>query len=485
MNKSIFRRLLLSYMFTLVIGLGAIGFIISFMAKGYIYDAKQDELLRKAKKVNLTIQDTQTIDEDTAQLLPFLDQVFDARIWVFDRNGKILATSTEDEVNVGKSVATSIVDKVLKGEDAVSGLRFEGIKKPMLSVVVPWGKDDKLYGGIVLHSQVEGASETIGGIRETILWVTLAGMLFSITVVSYISWSISRPLQKINKAAAEISLGNYSQRIHINSTDEIDDLAATINKMAEALEKVNQERKKLDQVKDDFLANVSHELRTPLTAMQGFLEALQDGLIPEEGRQKYYDVMYKETLHMNRLVADLFDLIKLENETMSLSNHPIDVVPVLQRVALKFRQAALEKGIEIIVGPSEVNSKADADQDRLEQIVSNLVNNAVKFTDQGRVVLLAEEEDDFIVLEVSDTGRGISEADQELIWERFFKADKGRSKKNSGTGLGLAIVKRLVELHGGKVSVESRVGIGTTFRVEIPKHKETAAEQEIAVGQGH
>lgn len=479
-NKSIFRRLLLSYIFTVVIALGAAGILVSYLVKGYIYEAKQEELLRKAKKVNLMIQETETIDETAAQWLLFLDQSFDARIWVFDRSGEIISTSTKDEVSVGKSVSPSIVQKVLKGEDAVTELRFEGLAEPMLSVVVPWGEDDKLYGGIVLHSQVEGAVQMIGNIRETILWVTLVGILLSITVVSYLSWSISRPLQKINRAAAEIGVGNYSQRIDINSDDEIDDLANTINKMAETLEKVDQERKKLDQIRDDFLANVSHELRTPLTAMQGFLEALQDGLIPEQGRQKYYDVMYRETLHMNRLVDDLLDLIKLENETIHLSKHPIEIEPILQKVAFKFNQQVAEKGIALNVQADENLSKAFADQDRLEQILANLVKNAVKFTEHGHVSIRAEEVQDHIVLKVSDTGAGISEADQELIWERFFKSDRGRSKTNKGTGLGLAIVKKLVDLHGGTVTVESQLGKGTTFRVDIPKYKESASAEVTA-----
>jgi signal transduction histidine kinase len=468
MNKSIFRRLLFSYMVTVLLGLGVVGFLMSFLTKGYIHDAKQEELLRKAKKVNMAIQNETEINENTYKILLFLDQTFDTRIWVFNRQGKIIATSTKDEVSIGKSVAPSIVEKVLKGEYAVNNLEFEGLEEPMISTVVSWGKEDNVYGGIVLHAPVLGIKETIGQIRETIVWATLFGILFSTAMVSYLSWSISRPLRKIDRAASKIGMGNYSERIHIDYADEIGDLANTINTMAEKLEKIDQERKKLDQIRNDFLANVSHELRTPMTAMQGFLEALQDGLIPDEGRRKYYDVMYHETTHMNRLVDDIMDLIKLENKEIDLAKHPVEIEPLLNKVAFKLKQEAEEKGIDIQVRVKNELPKAYADRDRLEQIVVNLVKNAVKFTEEGMVTIHGEQDGAYILLKVSDTGMGISEMDQELIWERFFKVDRGRSKNNKGTGLGLAIVKELVDLHNGEIKVESVIDKGTTFSIWIP-----------------
>lgn len=466
--KNIFLRLLFSYMSTVILGLAVIGIVISFLAKGYIYDSKREELLRKAKKVNLVIQNEMNVNEATQQNLTFLDQSFDTRIWVFDRSGKIIATSTKDEVSIGKSVSEPIVQKVLKGENAVNSLKFEGITEPVLSVVIPWGKENNLYGGIVLHASVVGMNDTLGNIRETILWVTLLAALFSLAMVSYLSWSISRPLQKINRAAAEIGMGNYNERIHVDSSDEIGDLANTINKMAEKLERTETERRKFDQLRDDFLANVSHELKTPLTAMQGFLEALQDGLIREEAKQKYYGVMHHETMHMKRLVDDIMDLIKLETKQITLSKIPVDVESLLNKIAFKFKQEASKKGNKIQVYVKEELPKAYADQDRLEQILVNLIKNAIHFTADGIITIEGEKFGNDILLKVTDTGIGISDADQEWIWERFFKADRTRSKKDQGTGLGLAIVKELVELHQGKIILESTVGKGTTFNIWIP-----------------
>ncbi|ULL19969.1 sensor histidine kinase [Paenibacillus sp. H1-7] len=467
-NKSIFRRILFSSMLTVLLGLCVVGLLISLLTKSYIIDSKKEELLRKAKRVNLAVQNATVLDDSVKDLLIFFDQSYETRIWIFDLQGKIVATSSKDEVYIGKSVDASIVKKVKNGENTILNMEFEGMKESMLSVVVPWGKDNQVFGGIVLHSPVTGMNETITNLRETILWGTLFGLLLSAVIASYLSWTISQPLQKIDRVAAKIGMGDYSERIRIQSKDEIGDLAGTINHMVEKLEIVDQEKKKLEQIRQDFLANVSHELRTPLTAMQGFLEALQDGLIDESAKPRYYGIIYNETLHMNRLVDDIMDLIKLENNEIILSRSPVDVKSLLTQIAFKFEPEASAKGTSIGLQISTELPKAYADLSRLEQIANNLIKNAIKFTENGSIVIRAFYEEPYIRIVFSDTGIGISPDDLEMIWERFFKVDRGRSKKNQGTGLGLAIVRELVMLHEGKIEVQSEIDKGTTFNVWIP-----------------
>jgi len=458
-------------MFTVIVGLGIVGLTISYLAKDYIYESNKEELLRKAIRVNSVIQELNS-KEQIEQAIIFLDQSFDTRIWIFDRDGKIIVTSTKDEVSLGKSVAKSITKEVLNGENVINEIEFEGITEPMLSAVVPWGIENQVYGGIVLHSPIKGVHKTVGSIRETILWALIIGLILSTIMVSYLSWSISRPLKKIDKVASKIGAGNYEERIHIGSKDEIGDLANTINNMAQKLEKIDLERRKLDQIRNDFLANVSHELRTPLTAMQGFLEALQDNLISDEkSKKKYYDVMYHETLHMNRLVDDIMDLIKLENDEVTLKKQIIEVEPILNKVVFKLNQEALDQENEIHLFIEENLPRIYADQDRLEQIFSNLIKNAIKFTEKGKIEISVRSDAPYLLFTVSDTGIGISKEDQEYIWERFFKVDRGRPKMNKGTGLGLAIVKELVELHHGKIDLISEVGHGSSFKIWLPIHQ--------------
>ncbi|OCT16878.1 two-component sensor histidine kinase [Paenibacillus pectinilyticus] len=469
-NKSILRKMLTSSIVTVLLGLCAVGLVISLFAKDYIVNSKSNEMIRQAKQVNLAIQNQTGPSDRLKEQLRFFDEAFDARIWIFDLNGNIVTTSSKDEVNVGKVVSTKVVNQVLKGEPTIWH-QSEGFKEGMLSIAVPWGKDNDVYGGIVLHSPLKGMNETIAQLRETILWVTLLGIFFSFGVSSYLSWSITRPIQQIDKAAAKIAIGDYSERIQIDSKDEIGELATTINHMVEQLARVDLEKRQLNQLRHDFLANVSHELRTPLTAMQGFLEALQDGLIEEGARDKYYEIMYNETLHMNRLVDDITDLMKLENKEIDLVWLAVDVQAMLSKLAFKFQPEAELRGTFIHCLVDEFPPQAHADPDRLEQILNNLIKNAVKFTENGTIELkaMAVPSEGYVLITVTDTGIGISPDDQGLIWERFFKVERGRPVKHKGSsGLGLAIVRELVELHNGSIRVRSELGIGSSFEVRIP-----------------
>ncbi|CAH1224037.1 Sensor histidine kinase RcsC [Paenibacillus allorhizoplanae] len=481
-NKSILRKMLTSSIVTVLLGLCAVGLVISIFAKDYIVDSKSNEMIRQAKQVNLAIQNQTEPSDRFKEQLRFFDEAFDSRIWIFDLNGNIVTTSSKDEVNVGKVISTEVVNQVLNGEPTIWN-QSDSFKEGMLSIAVPWGKDNDVYGGIVLHSPLKGMNETITQLRETILWVTLLGIFFSFGVSFYLSWSISRPIQQIDKAAAKIAIGDYSERIQIDSKDEIGELATTINHMVEQLARVDLEKRQLNQLRHDFLANVSHELRTPLTAMRGFLEALQDGLIEEGARDKYYDIMYNETLHMNRLVDDITDLMKLENKEIDLVWLPVDVQAMMSKLAFKFQPEAELRGTVIHCLVDENSPQAHADPDRLEQILNNLIKNAVKFTENGTIELkaMAVPSEGCVLITVTDTGIGITPEDQGLIWERFFKVERGRPVKHKGSsGLGLAIVRELVELHNGSIRVQSDLGIGSAFEVRIPLYDSRPYVQPLA-----
>ncbi len=473
--RNLFRRLLISFLITVVLGLGVMGTIIWILTKNHIYLTQQEEMLRQAKRVNLAIQDHddhngEGITENTQQTLEFLDQSFNANIWLFDKNGKIVTTSTRDEVYVGREISADIVQKTLQGQDVLQNLTIEGLNRPMMSAIVPWGEGDQIYGGIVLIASVEGLNAAAQQMRETVLWAMLFGVLISTAMVSYISWSLSRPLNQIKQATSEISLGNYSKRVSTDyELDELGELGQAFNRMAEKLEQVETERQTQDQRRDHFLTSISHELRTPLTAMQGFLEALQDGLVRDESsRQRYYQVMYQEAMYLNRLVDDLMDLMKLEKGEVTLDAHLVRLEEIAEKVAFTLESAIKEKGNQIEVDYPPDLPLLSADSLRLEQIFVNLIHNANKFTENGTIRIHISADEQNMKITVSDTGIGIPSHDLPKIWERFFKVNRGRSKKEGGTGLGLAIVKELVELHQGDIRVESELGKGTTFAISLP-----------------
>jgi signal transduction histidine kinase len=470
-NRSIFRRLLFSHISIILLGLATVGLVTSYLVKGFMYDSRRQQMVRQAHQVNQALLDTPPDRGRSAvDTLAFLDKAFDGRLWLFDTKGKIIATSAEADVYVNKSVADGVVQKVLAGQDVVEPLVFPGLPEPMISVVVPLGKGDQITGGLILHAPVQGLNQTVGQVRETILWATLLAVILSTVAGSYLSWSISRPLKEIERVAAEIGNGRYDQQVAVRSADEVGDLAVAINRMAAELSLIDRERESLSTAREELFANISHELRTPLTAILGFLEALQDGFAESaEQQQLYLAVTYREALHLQRLVEDLLDLTRLTSGRVAMQPMAVNVVALAEEVVQQLSPVARARGNELRVEPPAVAlPMIAADPVRLRQVLTNLVENSIKFTDRGTITMRMAADANELSIQVADTGIGIAEGELPLIWDRFYKADRVRPRNRGGTGLGLAIVRELVALHGGKIEAESQVGRGTTFTLRLP-----------------
>lgn len=232
------------------------------------------------------------------------------------------------------------------------------------------------------------------------------------------------------------------------------------------------ELRRLERVRSDFVANVSHELRTPLTALKGFIEALQEGAADDPAtRTRFLEIMARETDRLVALINDLLDLSRLESRTVELHRIPVSVADVAGAVVLMFARKAEAKDLRLEQDfPSDLPPVL-ADEDMLRQVFINLLDNAVKYTPSGRIEVRARAEPDgrTVRVEVADTGIGIPRQHQGRIFERFYRVDRARSRELGGTGLGLSIVRHIVELHGGRIEVESEVGVGTTFRFWLPR----------------
>ncbi len=235
------------------------------------------------------------------------------------------------------------------------------------------------------------------------------------------------------------------------------------------------EEKQLDRLRKDFVANVSHELRTPLTLLQGYAEALMDNFGEEpELQEELIRIIHDETLRMRRLVNELLDLAQLESGHFSMHLENIDLSAIVKRVVKKFHGAILERGLQLHLEADAKVLRVLGDEDRLEQVLTNLVDNALRHTKNGSITLRTEASDQQAVVRVTDTGEGISQQDLPFVFERFYKADKARirtggtSGTGGGTGIGLAIVSSLIHAHHGEIGVQSSEGIGTTFTIIIP-----------------
>ena len=229
--------------------------------------------------------------------------------------------------------------------------------------------------------------------------------------------------------------------------------------------------RRMDRLRTDFIANVSHELRTPISMLQGYSEALVDDIGNEEDKKEMTRIINDESLRMGRLVNDLLDLAKLESGNMDLTYEHIELSPYLKRITGKFQGPAREKEITISVLLEDDKINWDFDPDRIEQVLTNLIDNAIRHTPRGGMIEVGQRTSDRrgLIIYVQDSGSGIPDEDLPFVFERFYKADKARTRGISGTGLGLSIAKKIIGTHEGYISVQSKLNKGTMFSFVLPR----------------
>jgi signal transduction histidine kinase len=293
----------------------------------------------------------------------------------------------------------------------------------------------------------------------------------------YLSRTVLRPIRRVASAAQAVAGGDLATRVPASGPSEVADLSRSFNRMAREIERhqatlseQNEELRQLDRLKEEFVAVVSHELRTPLTSMRGYLGLVLDGSAGDlnEQQRRFLDIADRNSRRLLRLVGDLLLFAQIQSGTFRLVREPVDVVDVARDALAVAEPAAREKEIDLVLVDG-VPVSISADRARLGQVLDNLLSNAVKFTpERGRVELRVGAGADGAEIEVADTGMGVPEAEAEQLFERFFRTSNASEHAVPGTGLGLAIVKALVDAHGGRISVESVEGSGTTFRIDLP-----------------
>ncbi|GIN10759.1 sensor histidine kinase ResE [Shouchella clausii] len=241
------------------------------------------------------------------------------------------------------------------------------------------------------------------------------------------------------------------------------------------------EERRHDKLRKDFIANVSHELRTPISMLQGYSEAMVDGVTSsDEERKEVAQIIYDESLRMGRLVNELLDLARMEAGYIDLKLEEVDLDSYLERITRKFASFAREYDVTVELAKPGRGQIAVFDPDRIEQVLTNLIHNAIRHTDPGGLITVVhEQEQERDTFAVVDTGKGIPEEDLPYVFERFYKADKARTRQHGGTGLGLAIAKHIIDAHQGKITVHSRLGEGTTFRFTLPNIKAIGRNEDI------
>ena len=326
--------------------------------------------------------------------------------------------------------------------------------------------------GVVFSTQplVDGLAPYIFGIFRMFFIAFLFALAITFILVYLVSYRLTRPLREMSVATKQYATGDFSKRIAIRHSgirifgkDETDDLVQAFNSMAQALATLEISRR-------SFVANVSHELKTPMTTIGGFIDGILDGTIDKDKEAQYLKIVSDEVKRLSRLVTGMLNMSKLEAGELDLKPVQFDISEMLFRTLLGFEQIIDQKHIEIR-GLDEFDSNpVIADKDMINQVVYNLIDNAVKFTPEGGYIEIGSKHDaEKIIVKIRNSGRGIPSEEIDKIFERFYKVDKSRSFDVKGAGMGLYLCKTIIELHGGQIAARSEAGEFAEFIFQLPK----------------
>lgn len=407
--------------------------------------------------------------------LDILTKVLSAKTAIMDIDGNTLYGQTSQDQSPRKLLLEpGFKEQILAGKNVVFAGKIDGVNEEQFLVAVPLKKETRVIGLVVIFSPIDAVKQHV----DSILGITLIGALIGIVLATILSIFVSRkmirPLAKMEETARQITEGEFGRQIQVTSEDEVGRLARSFNRMSTELEEKIEAIERLDHLRQELLSDVSHELRTPLTVIQGFSEAVLDGLVKSKEQEKLYlSNIIDESERLRRLVDDLLDLKGMEAAKTFDEMEYVVLNKLAQITVERLRNMAKSKEIKLTLSVPEQTITILGNIDRLKQVLTNLLDNAIKHSEVGgvvRVELGLEYNCTFISVE--NSGSGIPREDIENIWERFYKVDKSRSRRGTGTGLGLSIVKKIIEMHGGKVSAESEPGHGAVFTVYLPLTEE-------------
>jgi len=386
--------------------------------------------------------------------------------FILDRaTGAVLIASDPDITRV------RITENILMAMQGEYAYRGGSPRADFMDIAVPITIGDDGAGYIVYILDNKQIVQNLNAqIFRLILNAVLIGLVISVAVSLIISKTLLSPIQGMTKAAEAMADGDFSRKINVESEDEIGILSKTFNDMAAQLEAMLEELQKAEHLRREFVANVSHELRTPLTSIRTYAETIFDTEdIPPETQEEFLGVIINESDRMTKIVQDLLDLSRFDSGNRKLANDEFSIERSVRDVYAAIALDAQKRGHVLNLELEWKLPNIKGDRARIEQVLMNIITNALKYTpDGGTIDIYSGSFDGFVWVRIEDTGVGIPEEDLEHVFDRFYRVDKARSRESGGTGLGLSIAQEIVVSHGGDIRIDSEQGVGTSVTVTLP-----------------
>ena len=481
MQKTLFKKYLRITTGIILISFLILSTVMLFSVSDYWRSERRNLLRKSADSVaSIAASSVVTVERnqyrlDGARMQAFamtFAQNIDSDIFITNSSGDslLVAYGSGGDVDASKPVSAGIMAKALKGrytsEDTMGGIYRTPHYVVGVPIVVTTAQDHAVIGAVFAAYDTASLNVFRMEIARNLVLAVLAAFVIAFCVVWLFTLRLVKPLQKMSTAARAFGEGDFSVRVPVTTSDEIGQLALAFNNMADSLASS-------ESASRNFVANVSHELKTPMTTIAGFIDGILDGTIPPEKQKHYLYIVSQEVKRLSRLVRTMLNLSRIDSGSLQLRPARFDMTNTVLVSLLSFEQKIEEKKIEVRGLEDAESIFVDADPDLIHQVVYNLIDNAVKFTNEGGYIeirLTQDSERTSVVIE--NSGQSVAPDELPLIFERFYKTDKSRSQDKNGMGLGLYLVKTIIRQHGGDITATSVQNQFCRFEFWLPKKTE-------------
>ena len=495
MQKSLFRKYLKITSFTILLSFFLLGLVMLAFSTSNWQEEKQRLLERNADSVSsiaaesmIKVSDGQYVitreqgDKLQTFMTAFAENI-DSDIFITDLSGSVIASAygsglTPETSGISPELVARAVNNQYIGQTTMDGMY--STSSYVVGVPITYSPADGEpgnVGAVFASCSFRSFSDYRANLIQMFLLAAVAAFMVSFCIVWLYSYSLVRPLRDMASAARSFGDGNFSRRVPITGDDEIGQLAIAFNNMASSLATS-------ESVRRNFIANVSHELKTPMTTIAGFIDGILDGTIPQEKQRYYLQIVSDEVKRLSRLVRTMLDLSRIDSGELHLRPARFDITQTIFSALLSFERPIEEKRLEIRGLEDAESLFVDGDPDMIHQVMYNLIENAVKFTNEGGYIQIGVIDcENRTVVRVRNSGPGIPADEVSLIFDRFYKTDKSRSKDKTGMGLGLYIVRTIIRLHGGEITASSVENEYCQFEFWLPKLNENQLAARDAAGK--
>ncbi|HOO79181.1 MAG TPA: HAMP domain-containing sensor histidine kinase [Lachnospiraceae bacterium] len=476
MRKTLYLKFVIAYLIFAVFGFIVVATFMQEMTLEQLQKDKAEELYRAATM--LAEEDAAALYSNNISIVSLKEEIddmssmLDSTIWIINPSGLIVISSAQP-VNIYNPITIEGFDPTALAGSFYTVGDFHGVfSSKQLSVAAPITSGYSVKGYVIFHYDLALLQNNVNSFLNIDYLMLVILFLLSLIILIFFTEMVYLPLRKITVATEQYASGNLHYEFQVESEDEIGYLAASLSYMAKELARGEDNQKHI-------VANVSHDFRSPLTSIKGYLEAMQDGTIPAELYPKYVNTVLNETDRLIKLTNSLLTLNNLNTQGMILEKSDFDINGIIRQTISTFEGSCRNKKIAIELTLTGEILLVNADMSRIQQVLYNLIDNAIKFSHRNSVIKVeTTERHHKIFVSVKDSGIGIPKDSINMVWDRFYKTDISRGKDKKGTGLGLSITREIIRAHAENINVISTEGVGTEFIFTLPISNHMADETE-------